>query len=369
MPDYTINIPIREEDAEDVKNAFAQAYGYSDLIPAGNGVMVANPITKEQFVQQCCVNFMLNVTKSYMIKVEEIAAATAATELAAIRAQEVVQWFDSNRLDSIGGIAIYQNFPQVVNNNYNVSEGSILQFALLATDLDNLPLTYTITQYPVGGIITGTLPDLTYTPNSGFYGEDILKFKANNGTKNSLEGLINIQVNGKPIAESQNLVTEPNVDLNITLHGIDPESEQISYQITSQPLSGTLSGTAPDLIYTPNSDYIGSDSFTFNVSDGVLTSYDATISININAKPIALSQTLSTTMNTPFDITLQGTDQEGSELIFDIVTGTTLGTLTGSFPTLTYTPNANLTGSDSFTFTVTDGVYTSDQATVTIDII
>ena len=63
MSDFTINVPIREADGEDVKNAFATAYGYTDTINAGNGVLVPNPITKEQFVQQCCINFMLNITK------------------------------------------------------------------------------------------------------------------------------------------------------------------------------------------------------------------------------------------------------------------------------------------------------------------
>ena len=38
-----------------------------DSINAGNGVLVPNPITKEQFVQQCCINFMLNITKNYLL--------------------------------------------------------------------------------------------------------------------------------------------------------------------------------------------------------------------------------------------------------------------------------------------------------------
>jgi len=281
MSDFTINIPIREEDAEDVKIAFAKAYGYSEMVPAGNGVMVPNPITREQFVQQCCVNFMLNVTKSYMIKLEEVAASALATEAAAIRAAEVTQWFDNNRLQAIGGEAIYQHFPQVSSNSYSLNQDSSVTFELLASDPDNLPLTFFITQQPNGGSISGILPEVIYTPYSGFYGTDTIKFKANNGSKNSLEGVIALSINGKPIAQSQSLTTNINTNLIIDLVGIDPESSPLTYQIINQPTLGNLSGTIPNLTYTPNTNEFGSDSFNFTVSDGTLVSDEATISITI----------------------------------------------------------------------------------------
>lgn len=281
MPDFTINIPIRQEDSEDVQNAFAKAYGYSDMILAGNGVFIPNPITKEQFVQQCCVNFMLNVTKNYMIKSEEISASQAASSLAAIRAAEVTQWFDNNRLQAIGGEAIYQHFPQVSNASYNLNQDSAITFTLSATDPDNLPLTFFITQQPVGGSISGTLPEVIYTPYAGYNGADIIKFKANNGTKNSLEGTIDIAINGKPIAQSQTLITNINTNINVDLLCLDPESSNLLYLITSQPSLGNLSGTAPNLVYTPNVDAVGVDSFTFNCSDGNLTSDEATVTIAI----------------------------------------------------------------------------------------
>ena len=65
MPSFTINIPIRNADADDVKAAFASAYGYNATIMQGNGISVANPLSQEQFVQQCCINFMLDITKKY----------------------------------------------------------------------------------------------------------------------------------------------------------------------------------------------------------------------------------------------------------------------------------------------------------------
>lgn len=282
MPDISINIPIRQEDADDVLNAFASAYNYPETINIGNDVYAPNPISKEQFVQQCCVNFMLNVTKNYMIKIEEIAARAAATEAAATRAAEVTAWFDNNRLDSIGGIAIYQHFPQIQDATYNLNQGTFTTFDLTATDPDNLPLTFVITQQPTSGTITGTLPEVIYTPYEYFSGQDTIKFKANNGTKNSLEGTITFVVNGKPIAESQSVFTDINQSVNIILNGIDPENQNLQYNIVSNPTLGSLSGAAPNLIYTPDQNAQGFDSFTFKVNDGLLDSEIATISITIN---------------------------------------------------------------------------------------
>lgn len=280
MSEFTINVPIRNDDAEDVRNAFAAAYGYTETINAGNGVLVPNPITKEQFVQQCCINFMLNITKNYLVKVEEIAATNAAVAAVAVRTEEVTQWFDSARLESIGGIAVYQQFPQITDAEYNLNQNGTYDFTLTATDPDNLPLTFEITQNPSLGMISGTSPDLTYTPYEGLSGIDTLKFKAYNGTKYSLEGTVTFIVNGAPIATSSTYDTTANSAVNITLLAYDPENNELTYTILSQPTMGVLTGTAPDLVYTPGG-VSGTDSFTFKVFDGQLESLTATVTINI----------------------------------------------------------------------------------------
>lgn len=280
MSDFTINVPIREADGEDVKNAFATAYGYTDSINAGNGVLVPNPITKEQFVQQCCINFMLNITKNYLVKVEEIAATNAAVAAVAVRTEEVTQWFDSARLESIGGEAVYQQFPQIADAEYSFNQNTSYEFTLTGTDPDNLPLTFEITQNPTLGVISGVNPDFTYTPHANLSGTDVLKFKANNGTKNSLEGTIAFKINGAPYAASLSVDTTADTNVNITLVGVDPENDELAYTVLTQPTLGVLSGTAPDLVYAPGG-VAGTDSFTFKVSDGQLESIAATVTINI----------------------------------------------------------------------------------------
>ena len=50
--------------------------------------------------------------------------------------------------------------------------------------------------------------------------------------------------------------------------GRGPAGVPLAFQVLTQPLNGTLSGTAPDLVYTPELNYHGPDSFTFSAHDG-----------------------------------------------------------------------------------------------------
>jgi hypothetical protein len=50
----------------------------------------------------------------------------------------------------------------------------------------------------------------------------------------------------------------------------DPDGDALTFTVVDQPASGTLSGTAPALTYTPNAGFLGTDSFTYRANDGVL---------------------------------------------------------------------------------------------------
>ena len=141
--------------------------------------------------------------------------------------------------------------------------------------------------------------------------------------------------------------------------------------MVTQPANGTLSGVAPNLTYTPDANFNGADSFTFTASDASLTSAAATISITVNPgndAPTATAQSVSTAEDTALPITLTGTDPESDPLTFTVVTQPANGTLSGVAPNLTYTPDPNFNGADSFTFTASDASLTSAAATISITV-
>lgn len=89
--------------------------------------------------------------------------------------------------------------------------------------------------------------------------------------------------NNPPVADNQTVITAENSPVNITLIASDPDGDQLSYSITNGPANGILSGTAPNLVYTPSSGFIGSDSFIFTVNDGQGGTASATVIINVTA--------------------------------------------------------------------------------------
>lgn len=86
----------------------------------------------------------------------------------------------------------------------------------------------------------------------------------------------------------------------------------------------------------------------------------------VNTAPVADDLTVSTNKDTSVALTLTGSDEEASALTFSVVTEPEHGTLSGGTPNLSYSPNANFIGTDSFTFLVNDGIKSSETATVTI---
>ncbi|MDF7826515.1 Ig-like domain-containing protein [Pontiellaceae bacterium B12227] len=86
-----------------------------------------------------------------------------------------------------------------------------------------------------------------------------------------------------PVAHADSITLLENTTADILLTGVDSEgsSSNLTYEVNVWPANGTLSGRAPDLTYTPNAGFVGEDSFTFTVSDGVNVSVPATVSIAV----------------------------------------------------------------------------------------
>jgi len=269
--------------------------------------------------------------------------------------------------------------PVAVDDAYTVNEDETLTVAVpgvLANDTDypGTTLTAILIDEPANGtVVLNADGSFVYTPTADFNGSDSFTYTANDGDLSSTNATVTITVtavNDKPVAQDQTVTTAEDTAKEITLVATDADGDSLTYTVLAGPTNGALSGTAPNLTYTPNANYVGTDTFTFKANDSTVDSNTATVTITVtpeNDAPVAQDQTVTTDEDTAKEITLVATDADSDPLTYTVV-GPTNGTLSGTAPNLTYTPNANFHGTDTFTFIVNDGTIDSNTATVSITV-
>ena len=276
---------------------------------------------------------------------------------------------------SVTGAAMVNTAPTVLDRSVEVNEDGTASITLTGSDEEGDTLSFTVLSQPKNGTLSGTAPSLSYSPNANYSGSDSFSYKANDGVADSNTATVTITVNGindNPEAANQDVEVNEDGTASITLTGSDEEEDTLSFTVLSQPKNGTLSGTAPTLSYSPNANYSGNDSFSYKANDGSADSNAATVTITVNGindKPEVANQSVDVDEDGSVSITLSGSDEEGDTLSFTVLSQPKNGTLSGTAPSLSYSPNANYSGSDSFTFKANDGKADSNTATVTINVI
>ena len=183
--------------------------------------------------------------------------------------------------------------------------------------------------------------------------------------------------NHPPIANNQTITTSVDKPVNITLTAYDPEiNDSITAAIISQPSDGRLgeiNQTTGNVTYTPNPEFSGTDEFTFKVNDRKVDSNktgNVGIAINqptesSNHPPIANNQSVVTATNKAIITTLTASDPDTNDnLTAAIVSKPLHGTLSDidqNTGVVTYTPNPEFSGTDSFTFNANDGKIDSNN--------
>ena len=174
---------------------------------------------------------------------------------------------------------------------------------------------------------------LTYTPAAGYVGPDVFTFVANDGLNDSNKASVSITVvSNKPTAGDSSGSTKFNRPVAITLTAADPRNLPLTFAIVSGPAHGSLSGTAPNLIFTPALDYVGPDTFTYQVSNGQSTSAVASVSIavDIGTAPVATSQSIAAVINLPKPVVLNAVDADEHSLTYRVVALPQHGMLSGT---------------------------------------
>jgi large repetitive protein len=250
-------------------------------------------------------------------------------------------------------------------------------------DLDSDSLSAVLVSGPSHGTLTLNADgSFTYTPDANYHGSDSFAYCASDGQGESNLATVTITVNSvndAPTAAGASATTAEDAAISAALSGADVDGDTLTYSIVSGPAHGTvqLNSATGAYTYTPNANFNGSDSFTFQVSDGTLSSSVATVTITVNpVNDVPVAGNDSYVVNEDGTLSINGpgvlandSDVDGDALSAVLVNGPAHGALTlnadGSF---TYTPQGNYNGPDSFTYKASDGSLQSGTATVTITV-
>ena len=281
---------------------------------------------------------------------------------------------DSNEATVTIEIEPVNDAPQANPASTSTPEDQAVNIVLSGSDVDGDPLTLALATNPGSGSVQITGAVATYTPNPDFSGSDSFTFIVNDGSVDSAPADVVIDVipvNDPPAADSQSVETPEDTALAILLTGSDPENDTLVFSLVAGPDSGSLSGSPPDLVYTPNENFTGTDAFTFFTNDGGANSDPATVSIIItpvNDAPTADPQSISVDEDSSISFALTGSDVENDALSFALLDLPQHGAITLDGSTVTYTPSENYNGEDSLTFMTNDGDLDSAAAVVTISV-
>ncbi len=270
-------------------------------------------------------------------------------------------------------VAVGNGAPVAVDDEATTGRNRPVDIAVLANDSDpdGDTLRVTGTTPPADGTVSFDNGTVTYTPDPGFSGTDTFDYTVTDGIADDTATVTVAVANGAPVAVDDEATTGRNrpVDIAVLANDTDPDGDTLSVAETTTPADGSVivndDGTVS---YTPVAGFSGTDTFDYTVTDGIATD-TATVTVAVaNGTPVAVDDEATTGRNRPVDIAVlaNDTDPDGDTLAVTETTTPADGTvIVNDDGTVSYTPAAGFTGTDTFDYTVTDGIAT-DTATVTV---
>ena len=261
---------------------------------------------------------------------------------------------------------------------YSIKKGSDLNVTLSATDVDN-NATLSLTAATATGATVAFDANGSTTFNAANEGVYALNYTFSDEYAATVSGThtVTVTLSDAPLAGNDAAATSEDVNVSIGVLTNDSDDNTADANLTigveSAPAHGTATVEADNTItYSPSLNHNGSDSFVYRVTDadGGFATADVNVTISaVNDAPVALNDANTTAedANVTINVLANDSDVDGDDFNVTAVGSATNGTVSFTPTTVTYSPNANYNGADSFTYTISDGLLES-SATVNMTV-
>ncbi|HVF76406.1 MAG TPA: Ig-like domain-containing protein [Acidimicrobiales bacterium] len=232
-----------------------------------------------------------------------------------------------------------------------------------------------------GGTHSPAPATVRYSPNPGFCGTDVFEYVVSDGDASDT-GLVTVTVtcvNDGPNANDDAASTHEDtaVVVKVLENDVDPEGDALTVTAVTAPAHGTsaIDAGSKTVTYTPAANFCGIDTFAYTVSDGSSSDTASVVPVEVvchNDAPTANADAATTgeDQQAGVDVLANDTDPDtGDVLTVSSVTDPAHGSASPiSSGVVSYVPDADFCGTDTFDYTATDNHGTSATSTATVTV-
>jgi hypothetical protein len=257
------------------------------------------------------------------------------------------------------------------DDTLTTSEDAAGTLNVLANDTFGAGATVTgVTNGAHGTVVNNNDGTVTYTPVANYSGADTFTYTANVTGGSAEAATITVTVNVLPDAVDDTLATDEDTagTLNVLANDTFGAGGAVT-GITNGAHGTVVIDNDGTLTYTPDANYHGADSFTYTANTPGGTAETATVTVTVAAVQDAFNDTLTTNEDAPGTVDVLTNDTFGAGAVITSVTDGAHGSVVNNGDgTVTYTPAADYSGTDSFTYTAHTTGTIAETATVTVQV-
>jgi len=247
-------------------------------------------------------------------------------------------------------------------------QGQAVSINVLSNDDADALLSGTLTQ-PSSGSVSIVNDEIVYTPNASFAGTDSFTYEVIDPQGNTTVATVTVTVQDSGVQsadDTASTISGQAVTINVLSN--DDSDATLTGTLT-QPSHGTASIVNGQIVYTPQSGFIGDDTFTYEVSDPQGNKSTSTVTVTVNPGGFGASDDTATITGANTSVTIDVMDNDDDAVnITRITDAPENGTATISNGQIVYTPNQGFSGTDYFNYEVEDATGKTDIATVAVTV-